>query len=159
MNIQDTFHENDFMKQAFGSKLSKVENISTTKEIVKPIPIDEILKNLHISTALLPLNNNGYISVNTDDITFVINKFDSDKRKQYTKAYFLGQYLNPDKNETYWLHFAAELLMPKNMIVLALRQAMLVSNDTNEIIANTSKSLNVAKAALKIRMEQLDLFE
>lgn len=49
------------MQDAFRSKLSKLKNIKTTDDLVKPMPIDEILKNLDITVSIQPLTDHGYL--------------------------------------------------------------------------------------------------
>lgn len=157
MNIKETFKDNQFMIDAFGDHFDQITNVSTTKEVAKPAPIDDVLKKLNIKTIIKPIAMDGNIVHDNSEVIFELSSLNSEKRNQYLKAYLLAQCLNPKASNAKWLHFAAQFTMPERIVKLALSQAISNVEGDDEIIKYAAKAIGVSEQSLIIRLDQLQL--
>jgi len=145
-----------------------------------PVPVEKIVKKLGLSLVILPAGDeiSGAIIRNGDCVVIAVNPLHHLNRQRFTIAHELGHYFlhegleehvdqnfriawrNADSSKAVnWREieanrFAAELLMPSDLLKRDLDSLRTIEKRTVALLAETYK---VSPAAMKIRLTNLGI--
>ncbi len=159
----------------------KVEEILLENDIIKPpIDLDKILESYGIRKIEKPITDDisGVLDTrDSENITILVNADHGINRKNFSTAHEIGHFvlhnkegLHVDKLRFYRdgkssegiikeeidaNKFAAELLMPKHMIVKAISDSKIIDLQDDIFLSNIAKKFRVSKMAMAVRLKNL----
>ena len=153
---------------------SKIDSL-IMKEDQFAVDIDEIIDILGLEVQeMASFSKSGMFD--SDNDTIYVNMFDVEKRQRFTKAHEIGHYVLghegthyrhsvpiPTVKEREANNFAAELLMPKKLILRGINKirdedsSRGASLSVDEIVNRLAGLLHVSKQAMEYRMINLNI--
>lgn len=183
-------YPDQFLSERFKQKAESVANLSLDYE--NPvIDVDKIISLFDINVREEYEGEfSGVIrQLEDDQYEMVINPFDSEQRKRFTKAHELGHFLLEDnidtdyhrqtinlseyseikrKSETKANFFAAQLIMPLQLIKKLITDWVEKKHggdwefndaDLEEMITSLSQSLDVSYSAMRVKLSSLGIID
>lgn len=147
-----------------------------------PVPVDDIVQRKGIALRYLPLDNSlsGMFFVDEQTPTIVINSLHHPNRRRFTLAHELAHFelhrtaigsevhvdkrflardpsssTGMDANEVEANRFAAELLVPRTMLVEALRGQTVDLEMDDDLLAQLAHTFGVSTQMMTIRVGEL----
>ena len=167
MNLSTAYQSSTLISDLFGKVMPTLQDIHMTQEVVKPVPIAEIVKQLGFDISFKKLSYIGFFEEKTN--TFVINDLDSPYRQRFSLAYLLVQHFQPNENDAKLLHTTIELLLPESLIRLAASEvlsdmnfpqnASLDAHQFETFIELIATKLAISSKAMETRLMQLNIIE
>jgi len=178
MRLYKNIYDSDFLEK-FNSKRKEIEQIEL---IDNKIDVDKIAGILGLRINYSDIEHSGKIS----NKEILVNEYESKNRQRFTIAHEIGhfifdhgeslrtiheeQYKNiiEKTNEIVANNFAANLLMPKNLVLeLLVDNLKKLGYDVTEefdndvekkLVQSVADTLNVSSQALSYQIDNLDLF-
>ena len=166
MDLSTAYQSSHTITELFTNQPTDILKISTTKELVKSVPINEMVTKLGFGIAYEKLPFIGFFQANTK--IFIINSLDSINRQRFSLAKLLIEVLKPEANDSEITHLAIELLFPKPLVELAVKETIIDMDSMADTVSFTeeqlsiflaliSEKLSLSSTAARLRLEQLDI--
>jgi len=167
MNLSTAYQSSNLISDLFSKVMPALQDIRMTQEVVKPVPIAEIVKQLGFNIAFEKLSYIGFFEEKTN--TFIINDLHLPYRQRFSLAYLLVQHLQPNQNDTKLLHATIELLLPESLVRLAAsevrsdmnlsKNASLDAHQFKTFLELIATKLAVSSKAMETRLMQLNIIK
>lgn len=166
MDLSAAYQSSHTITALFESQPTDILKISTTKELVKPVPITEIITKLGFKIACEKLPSIGFFQASTK--TFVINSLDSINRQRFSLATLLIEVLKPNANDSEVTRLAIELLLPQPLVELAVKETItdmgymadnvsFTQGQLSKFLTLIGEKLGLSSPAARLRLEQLNI--